>query len=294
MINLFSFLKPAPHIKSLPAEQVDAAYKKYRNQNLIGILIGYACYYLLRTNFSLAMPYLIKEGFSKTQMGLVLSALTLAYGISKFIMGNLSDRSNPRYFIATGLVVAVIINLILGCTTGVVTSLVVMYALMFINGWAQGMGAPPCYRTVAHWFPISGRGRIMAIWNVSHNVGAGLLGALSLLIIPIFSWHSVFYIPSLIVALLIIVIVMIMRDTPQSVGLMPVEEYSGEYPNHNVKDQGQEQELTGKEILFKHILVNKYVWFLAMAAIFVYFLRYGVLNWAPTYLTEMKGVKLAH
>lgn len=291
-MNMFKFLKPAPHIERLPAEQVDAAYKKYRYGNFAGIFIGYACYYLLRTNFSLAMPYLVKEGFSKTQLGWVLSALPLAYGISKFIMGNFSDRSNPRYFIATGLAVAIVINLIFGCTAGVVTSLVIMYALMFVNGWAQGMGAPPCYRTVAHWFPISGRGRIMSIWNVSHNLGAGLLGALSLLIIPIFSWHSIFYIPSLIVAVFTIVIVMIMRDTPQSVGLMPVEEYSGEYPSHSVKDK--EKELSGKEILFKHVLVNKYVWFLAMAAVFVYFIRYGVLNWAPTYLTEMKGVKLAH
>jgi OPA family glycerol-3-phosphate transporter-like MFS transporter len=293
VMNMFKFLKPAPHIKRLPAEQADAAYKKYRYRNFAGIFIGYACYYLLRTNFSLAMPYLRHTGFSKAQLGLILSALPIAYGVSKFIMGNLSDRSNPRYFITVGLIVAIIINLIFGCFAGVVTSFIIMYALMFINGWAQGMGAPPCYRTVAHWFPISGRGRVMAIWNTSHNLGAGLLGAIAMVAIPLFSWQSVFYVPSILVAVFTIVIVALMRDTPQSVGLMPVEEYSNEYPKDH-KAEGQEQELTGKEILFKHVLVNKYVWFLALAQVFVYFIRYGVLNWAPTYLTEVRGLKLAH
>ena len=294
MFKLFNFLKPAPYsLEKVSADKVDSAYKKYRYLNFAGMFVGYACYYLLRTNFSLAMPYLLQTGFSKAQLGIVLSALPIAYGISKFLMGNLSDRSNPRYFIAVGLFAAVIINLIFGCFAGAATSLAIMYVLMFLNGWAQGMGSPPCYRTAAHWFPISMRGRVMAIWNTSHNIGAGLLGALAVVIIPIFSWQGIFFIPALIVSLLTIVIVIIMRDTPQSVGLMPVEEYSNEYPE-NQDTKSQERELSGKEILFKHVLVNKYVWFLAFANIFVYFIRYGVLNWAPTYLTTTKGVALAH
>lgn len=291
-MKLFSFLKPASHIKRIPPEQVDIAYKKYRYKNFIGIFLGYACYYLLRKNFALAMPYLIHTGFTKSQLGMVLSAIPIAYGISKFLMGNLSDHSNPRYFIAIGLGIAAVINLIFGCIPAITTSLIAMYALMFINGWAQGMGAPPCYRTVAHWFPISERGRIMSMWNISHNLGASILGALAIVIIPIFTWKGLFYLPSIIALLLIAVIIMLMCDTPQSVGLMPVEEYSNEYPDNNVKNR--EKELSGKEILYKHVLNNKYIWFLALANVFVYFVRYGVVDWAPTYLTEMQGLKIAH
>jgi OPA family glycerol-3-phosphate transporter-like MFS transporter len=276
----------------LPADQVDAAYVKHRRRNFIGIFIGYACYYLLRNNLSLAMPYLLQIGFTKSQLGWVLSAVPIAYGLSKFAMGNLSDRSNPRYFIAAGLFVAILINMIFGCITGVAATIPVMYGLMLINGWAQGMGAPPCYRTVAHWYPISKRGVVMGIWNTSHNVGAGLLGALAMVIIPIFGWKSIFYMPPVIVAALTVLVVVIMRDTPQSVGLMPVEEYSNEYPDNHIKSS--EKELSGKEILFQYVLVNKYVWFLALANAFVYFIRYGVLSWAPTYLIEVRGMKLSH
>jgi OPA family glycerol-3-phosphate transporter-like MFS transporter len=285
-------LKPAPHIARLPAEQVDAAYTKYRYRNFLGIFIGYACYYLLRGNFTLVMPYLIGLGFSKPQLGWVLSALPISYGISKFAMGNLSDRCNPRYFIIVGLVVAVIINFIFGLVTGAKVTIIVMYILMLINGLAQGMGAPPCYRTVAHWYPISKRGVVMGLWNTSHNVGAALLGGLGLLIIPMFGWKSIFYVPPILVSVLAIVVVILMRDTPQSVGLMPVEEYSKEYPENQVKNA--EVELSGKEILFKYVLVNKYVWFLAVANAFVYFVRYGVVSWAPLYLIEVKGMERAH
>ena len=36
------------------------------------------------------------------------------------------------------------------------------------------------------------------------------------------------------------------------------------------------------------MLNNKWVWAIAFANIFVYFVRYGVLDWAPTYLSEEK------
>lgn len=290
-MEFLSFLKPASHIKRLPQNEIESTYKKYRYRNFTAIFIGYACYYLLRKNFALAMPYLLNNGFSKSQLGWVLSAIPISYGISKFIMGNLSDRSNPRYFIAIGLAISAIVNLIFGTVSGVTVSLTAMFALMFVNGWAQGMGSPPCYRTVAHWFSISERGRVMSVWNIAHNLGAGLLGGLAIVVVPLLTWQSIFYLPSIIVILFTLIIITIMRDTPQSVGLMPIEEYKNEFPENDSKDR--EKEMSSKEILFKYVLVNKYVWFLALANIFVYFVRYGVLDWAPTYLTEMKGLNIS-
>src|SRR5688500_2607502 len=94
-----NFLKPAPHIEALPADRVDPDYKKRRMQVFLGIFIGYAGYYLVRKNFSLAMPDLVERGFSKGELGLALSGVSIAYGLSKFFMGNVSDRSNARLFL---------------------------------------------------------------------------------------------------------------------------------------------------------------------------------------------------
>ncbi|WP_026679412.1 glycerol-3-phosphate transporter [Fictibacillus gelatini] len=285
MLKMF---QPAPHVDRLPEDKIDKAYKKLRLQVFLGIFIGYAGYYLVRKNFTLAMPYLNDMGFSKGELGLVLSAVSIAYGISKFVMGTVSDRSNPRYFLAAGLMLSALINVIFGSFSFVTSSLAIMLALNFLNGWVQGMGWPPSGRTMVHWFSVSERGTKMAIWNVAHNVGGGIVAPLAGLGIAIFvTWKSIFFFPAIIAFIVAIVAFALMRDTPQSVGLPPIEEYKNDYPENDTEDR--ERELSTKEILFRYVLNNKFLWYIALANIFVYLVRYGVLDWAPTYLTEEKG-----
>ncbi len=109
-----NFLKPAKHIKPLPENQIDDTYKRLRLQVFLGIFIGYAGYYLLRKNFSLAMPALQEQGFTKAELGFALSAVSIAYGFSKFFMGTVSDRSNARIFLVLGLALTAIVNLLMG------------------------------------------------------------------------------------------------------------------------------------------------------------------------------------
>ncbi|KZL90597.1 glycerol-3-phosphate transporter [Clostridium magnum DSM 2767] len=280
MIGIF---KPASYIERLPKEKIDPAYKRYRLQVFLSIYIGYMIYYFVRSNFSLAKAYLVHEGFTKTQLGLVASALGLAYGISKFVMGNLSDRSNPRYFLAAGLILSGIVNLFFPITT----SVTFMFVLMFLNGWFQGMGWPPCGRTMTHWFSDGERGVKMSIWNTAHNVGGGFIAVIALIGVSMFgSWKGLFYLPALIAICGGILYIVFAKDTPQSVGLPPIEEYKNDYPEVKVDDR--EREMTGKEILFKYVLNNKYLWYIAIANVFVYLVRYGVINWVPTYLQEAK------
>ena len=84
--NMLSLFRPAPHIDRLPADKVDPFYKRMRWQVFFGIFFGYAGYYLVRKNFSLAMPYLIEQGFSRGDLGLALSGVSIAYGLSKFLL----------------------------------------------------------------------------------------------------------------------------------------------------------------------------------------------------------------
>ena len=110
---MFAFFRPAAHQAPLPEEKIDSTYRRLRWQIFAGIFFGYAGYYLLRKNFSLAMPYLSDEGYSRGDLGLAMSAIAIAYGLSKFLMGLVSDRSNPRYFLPFGLLVSAGMNGIL-------------------------------------------------------------------------------------------------------------------------------------------------------------------------------------
>jgi OPA family glycerol-3-phosphate transporter-like MFS transporter len=90
----------------LPEAEIDPLYRRLRWQIFLGIFFGYAAYYLVRKNFALAMPYLVEQGFSRGDLGFALSGISIAYGFSKFIMGSVSDRSNPRVFLPAGLILA--------------------------------------------------------------------------------------------------------------------------------------------------------------------------------------------
>jgi OPA family glycerol-3-phosphate transporter-like MFS transporter len=85
---VIGFLKPPAHREPLPDGDAYNEYRRLRFQVFIGIFVGYAGYYLVRKNFSLAMPYLIEQGYSKGDLGLALSGVSIAYGLSKFIMGS--------------------------------------------------------------------------------------------------------------------------------------------------------------------------------------------------------------
>lgn len=52
------------------------------------------------------MPYLIDEGYTRGQLGVAMSAIAIAYGLSKFLMGLVSDRSNPRTLLPFGLMIS--------------------------------------------------------------------------------------------------------------------------------------------------------------------------------------------
>ena len=111
---MLSIFKPASHTARLPAAEIDPTYRRLRWQIFLGIFFGYAAYYLVRKNFALAMPYLVEQGFSRGDLGFALSGISIAYGFSKFIMGSVSDRSNPRVFLPAGLILAAAVMLFMG------------------------------------------------------------------------------------------------------------------------------------------------------------------------------------
>ncbi|PHS51966.1 MAG: glycerol-3-phosphate transporter, partial [Alteromonas sp.] len=165
---MIGFFKPAAHKTRLQEQEIDPVYKKLRWQIFLSIFVGYAGYYLVRKNFSLAMPYLIEEqGFTKGELGFALSAVSIAYGLSKFLMGNVSDRSNPRYFLMTGLLLSSLVMFIFGFVPWATQSIAIIFLLLFINGWVQGMGWPACGRTIVHWYSGNERGQVVSVWNIA-------------------------------------------------------------------------------------------------------------------------------
>lgn len=168
-----------------PEQQKKFQYWQWRT--IIGTMIGYSIFYLVRKNFSFAIPGLTVEyGITKATFGAILAIASFIYGVSKLINGFLADRLNGRWHLVTGLSVSAFVNLIFGAgamicayLTGVsngtvfVNALVLLFAILYvINNAFQGCGFPPCNRLITHWVPPQELATKMSIWNTSHSVGA--------------------------------------------------------------------------------------------------------------------------
>lgn len=174
-----------------PEQQKKFQYWQWRT--IIGTMIGYSIFYLVRKNFSFAIPGLTAEyGITKATFGAILAIASFIYGVSKLINGFLADRLNGRWHLVTGLSVSAFVNILFGagamiCAyfTGVTNGpkfvhwLVILFAVLYvINNMFQGCGFPPCNRLITHWVPPHELATKMSIWNTSHSVGAFLAAVL--------------------------------------------------------------------------------------------------------------------
>ena len=297
------FLTPPAKKPLMAADKIDKEYKKMRLKVFLGIYIGYAAYYLVRKNLSLAAPGMIEEGLiDKAGAGLAMSGIPIAYAVSKFIMGSISDRSDARKFMTVGLILSSLVMILAGILpypTGVAGNYSVTVGLMFVfmllAGWLSGMGWPPCGRVLAHWFSTNERSFKMSVWNTAHNVGNGTLGLLIPAGIIIFTtlgfadtWRAAFIVPALVALLLALFCWWAIRDTPESCGLPAIEEYRNDHSGAKAA-KGEEDKIPFRRLFVDYILKNKMLWLIAFANVFVYLIRYGIADWSPTYLTEVFG-----
>ena len=167
-----------------------ATVKKFQNwqlRTIIVSMIGYAIYYFVRKNFSIAMPGLTAQyGITNTSFGVVIGIGSLIYGLSRFVNGFVVDRFSARDIMAIGLLLCAAANFIVGFGVKIrgwlmgidaapdfITALVlVMGVTIVLNQFFQGMGYPPCARLLPSWIHPSELATKMSIWNMSHSIGA--------------------------------------------------------------------------------------------------------------------------
>lgn len=211
------------------------------------------------------------------------------------------------------------------------TLVLVMGVTIVLNQYFQGFGYPPCARMLPQWIAPGELATKMSIWNTSHSIGAfcavvvcGLImtnlgsdlsgdsSVVSRITANLASsikgwdsmpaaeqaakvmsyaghygaWRMCFIIPAIVAICGAILCLLALKDTPQSVGLPEVE------GTHTGKEATEGKKGAHKAFLEHMVFKNKWVWMLAIANIFVYVLRMGVLDWGPKFLTEDRGMNI--
>jgi OPA family glycerol-3-phosphate transporter-like MFS transporter/OPA family sugar phosphate sensor protein UhpC-like MFS transporter len=283
---LLRFFEPAPPIPVTLTDpaQIKAAHRSWQRRVMVATIVGYATYYFVRKNLSIAMPVMEKTlGVTKTDLGLFLTLHGVLYGVSKFVNGFFGDRCHVRTFMVTGLVLSAIMNVCFGLSSAVAA----LGFFWMINGWFQGMGFPPCARAYTHWVPPRELATKMSIWNASTNIGAGLVVVMCGYLLKYSgNWQLCFFVPAAIAFLCSVFLWFALPDTPPSVGLPEVE------GTQNKPTAGESDDW--KAVAVKYVFSNPYIWLLAVANFFVYTIRYAVLDWGPTLLTQAKHLQLTN
>ena len=106
LLRLFEPAPPVPVTLTDPA-QIAANHRHWQRRIMVATIVGYATYYFVRKNLSIAMPVMEKTlGVTKADLGLFLTLHGVLYGVSKFVNGFFGDRCHVRTFMVTGLVLS--------------------------------------------------------------------------------------------------------------------------------------------------------------------------------------------
>ena len=261
--------------------------KQWQKKMFWMMWVTYASFYLLRVNISIAMPSIMAEfGLSKTNMGVVLTSLFFAYAIGQFINGQLGDKINARRLITFGLISSAIFNIIFAFTAG---SLILMAIIWGLNGYVQSMGWGPTVKTMSNWFPERGRSKIAGRLGTAYILGGALSWVFAGTIIKYFNWRFVFILPAVICIVMAIHWYLRARNAPEEIGLPSIEDQEKGIDNKEIK---KDEHIGFKETL-KITLLNPYVWFTGMALFGLNIVRYGFMDWAPTYMFEVQGAHIS-
>jgi sugar phosphate permease len=300
-VHLARIFQPAPSadLELTDPEEIANEYRRWQKRVLVSSIIGYATFYFVRKNLSVAMPVMEHSlGIKKVQLGLFLTMHGLLYGVSKFANGFLGDRANARVLMVTGLAMSAILNVLFGFSSTVIA----LGVIWTLNGWFQGMGFPPCARLLTNWFSPKQLATKMSIWNMSHPIGGGLIVIMCGYLVG-FNWRLCFFIPAGIALVCAAFLWFKLPDTPPSVGLPEVAgtqcNATGESAHVVTSSKTDQQSPTEsnkefRSFVYEHVFRNKYIWIVSFANFFVYIIRYAVLDWGPTLLTESKHIKITH
>jgi sugar phosphate permease len=256
-----------------------ASLRSWQRRIFVTCWLTYASFYLCRVNLSVALPALSDEfAWSKSQAGLIGSALFWAYAVGQFVNGQLGDRVPARWFVGAGLLASGILNVAFGTAA----SLPLMVILWAANGYVQSMGWGPIVATAARWFDPARRGRLSALLGPSYVLGHAVSWLLAGWLVARFGWRAAFWAPAALVLLSVLHWTVRVRNAPQEVGLAP--------PNSAAN--GPASKPAGWSGLWRRTFAHPRLRWPALTNVALGFIMGSAVLWAPTYLVEAAGMDI--
>ncbi len=261
------------------------------NWGVLGLL--YTSFYMCRYNLSIANKSISEQyGFSRAQMGAIITTALFAYACGQIINGLLTDRMGGKRAMLIGAAGTIAMNLAFGAAS-FAGMLGLFVAIRGLDGYLQAFGAPGMVKINTAWFAHRERGRFSGIFGFMINLGrfgiftlgpALLAGftLLGLIHVPPLHWRWLFWTPSLLCALVAVVMALTVKETPEETG------FPGVIPD----DSGPAGVRADVREVIRAITRNPVVWITACAYACTGAVRQAVDQWFPRYMQELYQVDL--
>jgi sugar phosphate permease len=197
---------------------------RWQSITVVYLVLGYAGYYLCRSNLSVSIPYIIEElkaggmdgDLAKVRLGWVTSAGTLAYALGKFVSGMLADRFGGRRNMLLGMLGAVLCTLLFASGG----SLAVFALAWSGNRLVQSFGWPGIVKIISKWFTPARYGSVMGVISLSYLFGdAAARAFMNLLFQNGLGWRAVFVVAAATLGALLVAGLWLLKESPESIGV---------------------------------------------------------------------------
>ena len=254
-----------------------------RRTNWIILGLTYAFLYFGRYNLSVAKTALADVGLTGEVFGNIFAIGSIVYGCSFIVNGPLCDRIGGRQTILIGAIGSAIINALMGLTlfnidpitsaTGlsVPTIFTVLYAL---NMYFQSFGAVSIVKVNSAWFHVRERGMIGGIFGILISLGLYFAYDWNGIILSNLGPNFVFVIPAITLAVMFVLALLFVRDTPGKAGLE-------DFNTGDATSDDKGPALNPLQV-FKKLLTNPIILTIAAIEFCSGFIRNGIMQWGPT------------
>ena len=257
---------------------------------LITMTVGYAGFYLCRSNYSVCKTQLLEQyaaqGLDKAALGTIDSVGTLCYAVGKVVLGIAGDFRSAKGIFVGAAFASVLATVGFALSSGRTAFLLAWSA----NRSAQSAGWGSLTKITSHWFGPAHYGRAMGILALSYFFGDALARLIyGELLERHLSWQNLFFAAAGSLALIAALCALVLKDDPTQAGQPPVAgtrtgvfEASGDHSHPETIGS-----LLGP-------LLRSPAFLLVCAMSFGLTLARETFNsWTPTYLTESAGLSPA-
>jgi MFS transporter, OPA family, glycerol-3-phosphate transporter len=277
----------SPRIKAQPIREDSSLWpaRSLENSVVWTLWLTYGAFYFCRTNISAAVPGMkasAAEGglaLSGEQVGWILAALKIAYGVGQLINGQLSERISPRVMLTLGMFGSAALNVAFGLGAG-------FFFLLFVwatNGFCQSLGWTPSVRVAANWVPVERRGNALGIIGTGYQITLGLTYLVAATAAEQLGWRGAFYVPAALLTLAGLFMLVFLRESPE-------EAISNDRIGAEMSSLPASR-LSLSDALY-WTLYNPVLWLLGLSLGLLNACRYGFLDWGVAHLMETRDVRV--